>query len=1271
MAPRPQPRTMANEKEESEKTRDSAQLLNEDEKAIIEDQLHIPEVKVGYLSLYRYANKKEIAIMLVSLMAAIVAGAVLPLMTLVFGSFAGSFTNFYSSSTAEAAFKHQTHKFTLYFIYLGITSFVTVYISMVGFSYTGERLTQKIRELYLRAVFRQNVAFFDFLGSGEITTRITADMNLVQDGVSQKVALVISGFAMFVSALVVGFVRSWKLTLVMLSATLAFLLAMCTVGKAMKNNQTRSVNAFATAGTLSEEVISSARNVNAFGSQERLGKKYNVYLNEAARYDFKGKFYLGLLLAVMMCILNLQFGLAFWQGSRFYHDGDLTISQILTVIMATMIAGASIGHNLPHLGSFGLAAAAATKIFSTIERTPPIDPESDKGGKPDSVTGTIEFKNIKHVYPSRTDTLILDSFSLVIPAGKMTAIVGPSGSGKSTLFGLVERFYSPLSGDILLDGQDIRNLNLRWLRGNMSLVSQEPVLFSATIYESIEHGLIGTEYENASKDVKTKLIEDAAKTANAYDFINGLPEGFQSRVGERGSLLSGGQKQRIAIARAVVSNPKILLLDEATASLDTKSESAVQDALDRASKGRTTLVIAHRLSTIKGADNIVVMASGKIVEQGTHHQLLSQKNMYSTLVQAQELRSKTGANHDNSPASSLEIIGDEKVHTLDLVRSATNPKNTDKPSDADKEELYTTWQLIKFIWALNKEEQHFMIIGFVFATLAGFSYPVQSIFFGNAINAILFPSVSTGGHPVNFWSAMFLMLGFAAMFFYLGQGIAFGFASARLIRRARARTFHAILRQDLSFFDRDEVTSGSLAAFLSTEASHLAGISGTTLASILNSCATIIGALAISISFGWKLALVCASTMPFLLACGFLRIWVVVQLEGRAKKKTDAGGFACEAASSIRTVASLTLERDLSEKYHQKLEAQAVENLRFSTLSCILYALSQSLMLFALALTFWYGGTLILSKEYTLVQFFICYAAILNGSQAAGAVFAYAPDMGNAKHSAQVLKALLTRVPKIDSWSTKGERIGQLKGQIELKDVRFSYPQRPEQPVLKGVSFEAQPGQFIALVGASGSGKSTVMALLERFYDPTSGSVLIDGLDIPSYNLQDYRSQLALVSQETMLYTGTIRENILADKENVEEDVIVQACKDANIYEFIVSLPDGFNTLVGAKGNLLSGGQRQRLAIARALLRDPKILLLDEATSSLDSSSEAAVQAALDKAAKGRTTIAIAHRLSTTQHADCIYVFDSGRIVEKGRHDELMSRRGVYWELGRLQELGV
>ncbi|OCK83169.1 P-loop containing nucleoside triphosphate hydrolase protein [Lepidopterella palustris CBS 459.81] len=1264
---------MASEKDASLPTRNSSQFLDPDEKAIVDLQLDVPKVKVGYFSLYRYANKKEIIIIVFSAIAAIVAGAVLPLMTLVFGNFAGSFSNFYSDTSALAHFKHQIKTFTLYFVYLGITSFFSVYFSIVGFSYTGERMTQKIRELYLAAIFRQNIAFFDFLGSGEITTRITADMNLVQDGLSQKVALVITGCATFVSALIVGFVRSWRLSLVMLSATVAILMTMAIFGTRMRKNQTQAVDAFATAGTLAEEVISSARNVNAFGTQKRLEKKHDSFLVIASGFDFKAKAFLGIMIACMMTILNLQFGLAFWQGSRFIHSHELTVSQLLTVTMSMMIAGISIGHILPHIGAFGLAAAAAAKIFNTIERKSPIDPESDSGVKPDKVTGKIEFKNINLVYPSRPDTRILDDFSLLIPAGKMTAIVGASGSGKSTLFGLIERFYLPLAGEVLLDGINISALNLRWLRRNISLVSQEPVLFSTTIYESIAHGLVGTEYENEREDVKTSLIEKAAKIANAYDFITCLPQKFNSRVGERGSLLSGGQKQRIAIARAIVSDPKILLLDEATASLDTKSESAVQKALDQASKGRTTIVIAHRLSTIMNADNIVVMSSGKIVEQGTHHQLLDQKTVYYTLVQAQELMSKVilpGEKGVEGETSGDFSADDEKRNALHLIQSTTSTKHTGTPVKTEKKN-YTTWQMVKFAWSLNKSEHRIMIFGFVFATLSGFAYPVQSIFFGNAINALTFPHSSTGEHPINFWSLMFLMLGLSSLIFHACQGTALGFASARLVRRAREQAFQSILRQDMSFFDQDQVTSGSLASFLSIEANRLAGMSGATLAAILNSCATIVGSLAIGISFGWKLALVCASTMPILLACGYWRFRVLSEMEARMKRTTDAATFACEAASSIRTVASLTLEKNLRDEYHVQLDAQAFDNLRYSTFSAILYAFSQSVAMFAIALSFWYGGTLISKQEYTLVQFFICYAAVINGSQSAGAIFSFAPDMGEAKSAAQLLMSLLHRVPLIDSWSTEGHQVERVDGKIELKDVRFTYPARPDQKVLRGVSLTALPGQFIALVGASGSGKSTVMALLERFYDPTSGTILVDDLEIPKYNLQNYRSHMALVSQETTLYTGTIRENILTDKEDASEEAIVQACKDANIYEFIMSLPDGFNTLVGAKGSLLSGGQRQRLAIARALLRDPKILLLDEATSSLDSASEAAVQAALDKAAKGRTTIAIAHRLSTTQHADCLYVFDNGRVVERGRHDELMARKGVYWELGRLQELGV
>jgi ATP-binding cassette, subfamily B (MDR/TAP), member 1 len=280
--------------------------------------------------------------------------------------------------------------------------------------------------------------------------------------------------------------------------------------------------------------------------------------------------------------------------------------------------------------------------------------------------------------------------------------------------------------------------------------------------------------------------------------------------------------------------------------------------------------------------------------------------------------------------------------------------------------------------------------------------------------------------------------------------------------------------------------------------------------------------------------------------------------------------------------------------------------------------------------------------------------------------------MSKAQEAARHLKELFDRQPTIDPWSNDGAKVEAVEGTIEFRDVHFRYPTRPEQPVLRGLNLTVKPGQYVALVGASGCGKSTTIALLERFYDPLVGGIYVDGKEISSLNLIEYRSFLALVSQEPTLYQGTIRENVLlgTDRESVPESAIEFACKEANIYDFIMSLPDGFNTIVGSKGSMLSGGQKQRVAIARALLRDPKILLLDEATSALDSESEHVVQAALDAAAKGRTTIAVAHRLSTIQKADVIYVFDQGKIVESGTHAELMKIGGRYSELVNLQSLG-
>lgn len=1247
--------------------------LSEKERQIITLQTDAPTLTVGYFALFRYANKLEMLIMLGSLVASIAAGATMPLMTVVYGNFAGSFTGFSVDAVAVERFKEQTNQYTLYFVYLGIATFFTCWISVVGFSYTGERITQQIRELYLRAIFRQNLAFFDHLGAGEITTRISSDMNLVQDGIGQKIGLFITGISTFVAALIIGFIRSWKLSLILLSCVVALILMMGVNGTMMKKNQTISIDEYAIAASVAEEVLASARNVAAYGTQKRLQQKYKTFLDKASNYDFKAKFWLSMMIAGMMGVMNMQYALAFWQGGRFLRSGELGVSNILTVVMTTMIAGFSIGNVLPHLQAFGAATAAATKVFNTIERKSPIDPESDDGETPAEIVGDIEFKDIKHVYPARPDTVVLSNFNLQVPTGKMTALVGASGSGKSTIVGLLERFYLPMEGQIFLDGKDITTLNLRWLRQHMAIVSQEPVLFSMTIFESICHGLVNTEYANLPDEQKMEMIQKAARIANAHDFIMDLPEQYQTKVGERGNLLSGGQKQRIAIARAVVSDPKILLLDEATAALDTKSESAVQEALDRASEGRTTIVIAHRLSTIKNAHNIVVLAKGEIVEQGTHDDLRRLDGVYASLVQAQELTSKINTGNrekDLGDPEKDEVLADnEKPALLRTVTSA--PSAVVSKLDKQKENEYGTWELVKFSWQMNAGEHKIMTIGLVFSFLAGCNPAIQAIFLGNSINSLLSPGTSLSGLGNGFWCWMFFMLALVIWSFYFAQGLTLSRGSARLIGTVREQAFASMLRQDMEFYDGDMVTSGALASFLSSEANRLAGLSGSTLGTIVSAGASIIVAVIVGISFGWKLALVCTSTIPLVLACGYFRFYALTRMEKRNKETSDAASFACEAASSIRTVASLSLERHLLRGYHDKLGDQARDNFKFTNVSGALYAASQGLSMLIFALVFWYGGRLLVAGEYTVLQFFIIYSAIINGAQSAGAIFSFAPDMGEARKAAVLLKSFLNRVPKIDNWSEDGKKVETLVGQVQLQDVRFSYPGRPDHRVLRGVSIKAEPGQFIALVGASGSGKSTVMQLLERFYDPTHGDVLVDEVPLTDYNLQNYRSHLAIVSQETTLYTGTIRENVLADKDDVSDEAVIQACKDANIYEFIMSLPDGFSTLVGAKGALLSGGQRQRIAIARALLRNPKVLLLDEATSALDSTSERVVQAALDVAAKGRTTIAIAHRLSTIQHADLIYVFDQGKIVEKGRHDELVAKKGVYWELARLQAMGA
>ena len=1283
------------ENEVEVKEEDPFRHLPEHEAAILKRQVDIPPAKVTYRLLYRYATRNDLIIMVVSSICAIAGGAVLPLMTIIFGSLAGSFKGFFNGTSPPDLFEHKVSHLVLYFVYLAIGEFICIYVSTVGWIYTGEHISGKIREHYLASVLRQNIGYFDELGAGEITTRITADTNLVQDGISEKVGLTMTATATFITAYIIAYVKYWKLALILTSAIVAIAFTMGFFGRTIVKYNKASLAAYAKGGTVAEEVISSIRNATAFGTQDKLAREYDIHLNEAERAGFRMKAIMGSMIGFLLCYVYLSYALAFWQGSRYLVAGDIGLPQILTILLCTMIGSFSLGNVAPNVQAFTTAMAAASKIYATIDRKSPLDPDSEDGKKPDTVDGNVELRNIRHIYPSRPEVVVMEDVNLVVPAGKTTALVGASGSGKSTIVGLVERFYDPVGGEVLLDGINVQEINLRWLRQQVSLVQQEPTLFATTIFENICHGLIGTEHEGKSEEENCEIVENAAKMSNAHDFILQLPEGYRTNVGERGFLMSGGQKQRIAIARAIVSDPKILLLDEATSALDTKSEGVVQAALDKAAQGRTTISIAHRLSTIKHADNIVVMSHGRIVEQGKHDALVERKAAYYNLVEAQRIAQETEAKREEdepildekeanllskTPASEKENMFEEDPDDLELGRTKTGKSASSKVLAGQATESstkYPIWTLLRVVGSFNKKEWHIMLLGLVAAILSGGGQPTQAVFFAKSIVALSLPDSMFGllKQQASFWSWMYFMLALVQLLTMISQGVLFAYCSERLVHRARDEAFRAMLRQDISFFDKDTNTAGALTSFLSTETTHLAGLSGVTLGTILQVLTTLVAAFIVALAVGWKLALVCIATVPIVLSCGFLRFWMLANFQSRAKKAYEkSASYACEATSAIRTVASLTREADVWRHYHGQIVDQESKSLRSVIQNSTLYAMSQSFMFLCFALGFWYGGTLIGRGEYSMFQFFLCFSSVVFGAQSAGTVFSFAPDMGKAKHAASEMKILFDRKPEIDTWTSEGEDVPSMEGSIEFRDVHFRYPTRPEQPVLRGLNLTVKPGQYVALVGASGCGKSTTIAMLERFYDPLVGGVYVDGKEISSLNVNSYRNYLALVSQEPTLYQGSIRDNILlgADKkpEDVPEEAIMQACKDANIYDFILSLPDGFNTVVGSKGSMLSGGQKQRVAIARALLRDPKILLLDEATSALDSESEKVVQAALDAAAKGRTTLAVAHRLSTIQKADMIYVFDQGRIVENGTHNELIRMKGRYFELVNLQSLG-
>ncbi|QSZ33883.1 hypothetical protein DSL72_005457 [Monilinia vaccinii-corymbosi] len=1282
-SPTPQEEWPASAKEPLLAGEDGIQINNEDAEATDPQ----PKTKIPYISaeyklalshfrrIFSYTNRHDKLLLLAAGGASVLTGITLPLMNVVFGELVGHFSGFYNSDSGETKelFTQAINQNVIYVLYLFLGRLLLDYVAVLGFRMVSIRISASMRIAYLNALFRQPISVLDTLPSGQTASIITITANILQLGISEKLSMFLQSVSLIFSALAVAFYYNWLLTLVTCTG-LAFIIAFYsfTIPRLVKMLK-QVEEADQVSSSIASEVFSSIRMVVACEAEGKMANRYAACVEESRRRGLLMSPLVAIQQAPIFFAIHATFAMSFWFAIKLYLDSEISsVATIIIVLSSIMAIVMSIGGIAAPLNAAAQAAGAAGILFSIID-APQTQIEGIKG--PDvSSTEDIVLENVNFAYPLRHDVKVLDNLNVQFPAGKLTAIVGASGSGKSTIVGLIERWYELdgnltdnaltlffRNGTITVGGRKLHEIDLKWWRSQIGLVQQEPFLFNTTIYRNVEYGLIGTKWEHESYEKKRWL-------------------GYNTMVGDAGVKLSGGQRQRLAIARSIVKQPKILILDEATSAIDVRSERIVQAALDKVSKNRTTITIAHRLSTVIKADNIVVMKKGQVVQQGTHEQLLMDtKGPYWALANAQQLddgelpRKEFTAPKDpekqeiNSPI--LEKISlDLEDHSAASLESLLPMKKQKTPLGC----------FILFLWE-QKPRWVWYAIMFLSSLGAGASFPLHAFLFAKLISLFgLWGQILQD--QTNYWCFMFTLLAIGVGMSYYALGWSSNTVSSNITATYRQEYFQNVLSKPVSYYDEEENSVGSLTARMASDPTQLQQLLGINMAMVLISMFNIFGSVAMSFCFGWKLTLLTVvTTMPIILAAGFFRLRYETQFEKMNNEVfAESSKFATESIGAFRTVSALTLESEICGRYEKLLRNYTKKAFRKARFSTFIFAMSDSIALLCMAFVLWYGGQLLASHEYTPFNYLIVYLAIVQGSTTAGQSLSFGPNVAQAFAAANRIRGMRPEGSK-EHGSVLYDFADAANGEknprgvkIELRKVSFKYPTR-DVPVLDGLDMTIERGQFAAIVGPSGCGKTSIISLLERFYQIQSGQILYQGTNINDLSLDDYRESISLVAQEASLFAGSIRENILlgvSDEEEISDTTLHRVCRDADIHDFISSLPEGYNTAVGAHGVALSGGQKQRIAIARALIRNPRLLLLDEATSNLDSETERSVQAVFERTGRGRTMIVVAHRLATVQNADVIFVLgEGGRVVERGDHGSLLRMRGLYWQMCQAQAL--
>jgi ATP-binding cassette subfamily C protein CydCD len=929
-------------------------------------------------------------------------------------------------------------------------------------------------------------------------------------------------------------------------------------------------------------------------------------------------------------------------GAHRVVGGQMELGVLLVILMLGVEVFRPIRELRILLFNAMLGPSAAQAIYTLLDAQPMVRDDALPSTH-EPLTPEVAFEGVTFSYPGGRRPAH-EGLTFVVAPGERVGVVGPSGAGKSTVARLLLRLHDPQCGRVLIGGRDVRTLPLDELRRMIAVVSQDTYLFYGSVEDNLRMGKPGA---------TAAELEAAARAANAHEFIERLPQGYQTVVGERGVRLSGGQRQRIAIARALQRDAPILVLDEALSAVDAESEAVIQEALDRLMRGRTTLIFAHRLSSVIGADRILALEDGRVVEEGHHDALMGRRGAYYRLMASQ---ARDGLNGDgrivDTPADAVALPEDG---VIGLAESGS--------AEAATQSATLGWRqvIVNLLGMVGPYR------GQLLRTFALGVARVVSLIGVGVLSALIVLALK-GGQPFGgLLIALVVVAPLAGILHWLESWLAHDMAF-RLLTHMRVDLFRKLDALAPAYLTRRR--SGELAGTATHDVELVEYFFAHTITPAFVAILIPAGVLGTLVAFGWPMAVVVAPFLAWAALGPVLGRARIDRLGSRAREATaELNAYAVDSVQGLAEIVAFQEERARGIAFAERTRAYAAARLPLLedlTRQTVQQEFAAAFGGLAVALT---GAALAASGRLDAGVLPLLTLLAMSAFVPVWEIAQVGRQLADTLGAARRLHAIDTEPVLVKDGPGIGASVPAAPA-LEMTDVSFVYPGRT-RPALDHVSFTVPAGGTVALVGPSGAGKTTGAALCLRFWDPQHGVVKLGGYDLRDYALDDLRRRIALVAQDTYLFNDTLRNNILIARPSATEPELAAAVSNASLGEFVRSLPEGLDTIVGERGAKLSGGQRQRVSIARAFLKDAPILILDEATSHLDAVNEQAVRESLALLAKARTTLVIAHRLSTVRDADRIIVLDAGRVVEIGDHESLLARGALYARLVSRQLAGV